>query len=71
MIEIMKIDKLKLIEGPIEEIMLDSECLDSLLGGTYCQVFTGGYCQNYEQAAICGSAPTPAGIKCGYFGGVS
>lgn len=63
----MKINKIKMIENPVEDIALCDENLEILLGGTVCQQFIHGVCYGYEQNAACSSTQDYMGMKCGIF----
>lgn len=43
----MKIDKIKMIENPIEDFQLSQESMNALLGGDFCRVRVGNYCEGY------------------------
>lgn len=53
----MKLNKIRMIEQPNEEIILDTEAMQDLLGGIICGVFTGSRCTNYSDAK-CSSIAT-------------
>ena len=50
---IMKIDKIKMIENPIEDFQLDQESMKALLGGDFCGIRVGNHCQGYQSGLSC------------------
>ncbi len=58
----MKIEKIKMIEEPKEEILLSNEAMEDLLGGINCGILGYGECEVYDTMA-CGQG-TAADIKC-------
>lgn len=49
----MKIDKIKMIENPIEDFQLSQESMNALLGGDFCRVRVGNYCEGYQSGLSC------------------
>ena len=49
----MKIDKIKMIENPIEDFQLDQESMKALLGGDFCGIRVGNHCQGYQSGLSC------------------
>ena len=50
---IVKIDKIKMIENPIEDFQLDQESMKALLGGDFCGIRVGNHCQGYQSGLSC------------------
>lgn len=63
----MKINKIKMIENPKEDIILSDESLDALLGGEVCENYEFGICHKYYENAECSYPGDYAGMKCGVF----
>ena len=59
----MKIEKIKMIEEPKEEILLSNEAMEDLLGGINCGILGYGKCNVYNTLA-CGQG-SESDIKCG------
>lgn len=57
----MKIEKIKVIETPVDEFQLDSELMSALLGGDFCNGRVGNYCSDYQSSTNCEGT---AGTKC-------
>lgn len=49
----MRINKINIIENPIEEFQLNSESMRALLGGSYCGIRTGNLCIEYKTSVSC------------------
>lgn len=49
----MKINKIKVIENPVDEFQLTSESMNALLGGSYCGIRTGNHCIEYKTSVSC------------------
>lgn len=64
MSEIMKIEKIRIIENPIEDFQLSQEAMNALLGGDYCGVRIGNYCEGYQSGLSCVGTE---GTKCKSF----
>lgn len=54
----MKLDKIRMIEQPNEEIFLSTEAMEYLLGGVDCTNFDSHYCGEYRNGADCSSPST-------------
>ena len=61
----MKIEKIKMIEAPVDEVTLNNDSLDALLGGAICGIYRpGSYCHGgYKENGQCNDDPTN-GMKC-------
>lgn len=63
----MELNKIRMIEEPVEEMVLCEESLDMLLGGSVCQLYGNGVCHNYSENATCSDENDYSGLKCGVF----
>lgn len=54
----MKINKIKMIEQPKKEMLLDTEAMEELLGGNICGILRGTHCSAYSNGADCTSSTT-------------
>lgn len=55
----MKLDKIRMIEQPNEEIFLSTEAMEYLLGGNICTILRGNHCSGYvSNGADCSSSTT-------------
>lgn len=59
----MKIDKIRLIEQPNEEMLLNTEAMEDLLGGIICGILAYGHCSGFS-TVDCGG---PGDLKCGSY----
>ncbi len=64
MSKIMKIEKIRIIENPIEDFQLSQESMNALLGGDFCDVRVGNYCEGYQSGLSCVGTE---GTKCKKF----
>lgn len=62
--KIMKIEKIRIIENPIEDFQLSQESMNALLGGDFCDVRVGNYCEGYQSGLSCVGTE---GTKCKKF----
>lgn len=53
-----------MIENPIEDFQLDQESMQALLGGDFCDVRVGNYCEGYQSGLSCVGTE---GTKCKKF----
>lgn len=49
----MKIEKIRMIESPVENFMLTADAMDALLGGDFCNGRVGNYCEIYQSGISC------------------
>lgn len=49
----MKINKIRMIENPMEEFQLTAESMEALLGGDFCSGRIGNYCEEYQSGLSC------------------
>lgn len=59
----MKINKIKMIEQPKKEMLLDTEAMEELLGGIICGILAYGHCTAFS-TVDCGGAGQ---LKCGSY----
>lgn len=64
MSKIMKIEKIRIIENPIEDFQLSQESMNALLGGDFCNGRVGNYCHEYQSGLSC---VNNEGTKCNRF----
>lgn len=57
--------KLKFIEPPRKEVLLEENNLSVLFGGDNCSVYKNGTCTNYDNGSCSGGAG--ATFKCGSY----
>ena len=60
----MKIEKIRIIENPIEDFQLSQESMNALLGCDFCDVRVGKYCEWYQSGLSCVGTE---GTKCKKF----
>lgn len=60
----MKIDKIRMIENPIEDFQLGQDVMKALLGGDFCNGRVGNYCHEYQTGLSCVGSE---GTKCTNF----
>jgi len=49
----MKIDKIRMIENPIEDFQLTQDAMKALLGGDFCTGRVGNFCHEYQSGLSC------------------
>lgn len=57
----MILKSIKFIEPPTDELGLNRETMDALLGGIWCGVFEGKHCEAYTNGSSCDS---PTTVRC-------